>query len=138
MLLGEALTTILRHTGRRIQGKAYAGARLGMSEIEARLRQAATAVGVESRIEVLLKSVEEAIESYPDDADPRYLTRLIDQRTALLEPDLALIARIAVQLCENDAARAAVLGPPLATAATVCPLMRPAVNQLRRLLGEGV
>lgn len=107
-----------------------------MSEIEAKLREAAAAVGVAERIEVLLKSVEEAIEAYPDDADLRYLTRLIDQRTALLDPDLPLIARIAVQLCENDASRAAVLGPPLATAATVCPLMKPAVNQLRRLLGE--
>lgn len=109
-----------------------------MSEIEAKLREAATAVGVERRIATLLSSVEEAIDSYPGDADPRYLTRLIDQRAALQEPDLALIARIAVQLCENDAARAAVLGPPLATAATVCPLMRPAVTQLRRLLGEAV
>jgi len=107
-----------------------------MSDIEARLREAAAAIGVAERIEVLLKSVEEAIEAYPDDADPRYLTRLIDQRTALLDPDLALIARVAVQLCENDASRAAVLGPALATAATVDPLMKPAVNQLRRLLGE--
>ncbi|MBI1683235.1 hypothetical protein [Caulobacter hibisci] len=109
-----------------------------MSEIEVKLREAATAVGADGRIEVLLKSVEDAIETYPDDADPRYLTRLLDQRAALQDPDLALIARIAVQLCENDAGRAAVLGPPLATAATVCPLMRPAINQLRRLLGETV
>lgn len=109
-----------------------------MSEIEIRLRQAASAVGVEGRIEALLGSVQDAIDNYPVDADPRYLSRLIDQRAALQDPDLALIARIAVQLCENDAGRAAVLGPPLATAATVCPLMRPAVTQLRRLLGETV
>jgi hypothetical protein len=109
-----------------------------MSEIEAKLREAAEAVGASARIAALLKSVEEAIEAYPDGADARYLTRLLDQRTALQEPDLALIARVAVQLCENDASRAAILGAPLATAATVCPEMKPAVNRLRRLLGEGV
>lgn len=109
-----------------------------MSEIEVRLRQAASAVGVDGRIAALRKSVEEAIDTYPDDADPRYLTRLMDQRSALEAPGLDLIANVAVEMCDNDARRAALLAQPLASAAVALPRVRPAMTRLRRLLGEPV
>lgn len=109
-----------------------------MGEIELKLREAATTVGVEARLETLRSSVDEAIDSYPDDADPRYLSRLIDQRKALNAPELSLIAQVAVQLCESQPRLAAVLAKPLATAAVASPLLRPAMNRLQRMLEEAV
>lgn len=96
--------------------------------------RAARSIGVERRLAELILDCDRAIREYPADQSRRWLWHIEGQRQRLLEPNLDVIASVAVQMCEARPDLARFIMPALAELTLKRPNLRNHYVRLQRTL----
>lgn len=100
---------------------------------ENKLLQCAMTIGVDRRIAQLIVDCDQAISTFADGRDPRWLGRIEDQRRRLVEPDLRTLVAVTTQVCEETPALAPFVTPILAELSLTNPDLRPFHHRLSAL-----